>query len=150
MSKFEEVLQRAGDEFVQEARNIMGRNKSYSSGKLGDGMYAEVTVTDNEYRVDIHLEDYWKYLDKGTKPHWAPISALEEWIKVKPVIPKVGTIKELAYKIQWSIAQNGTEPHPFFEEAKYKAINGLEDKLAYAISDDITTEIQKVMEGIKL
>lgn len=31
---------------------------------------------------------YWRAIENGTKPHWPNVKDIEEWIKIKPVVPK--------------------------------------------------------------
>ena len=74
-------------------------------------------VFDNRYyRIYLRLEDYWKYLEYGTKPHFPPIEKIAEWIRIKPVLPrpnakgKLPTQKQLAFMIARSISIKGTKP----------------------------------------
>lgn len=53
-------------------------------------------------------------MENGTKPHFPPVNKIEEWIRIKPIIPdsrngKVPTTKQLAFMIQSSIARTEEE-----------------------------------------
>ena len=68
------------------------------------------------YRIYLELEDYWKYLEYGTKPHFPPVEKIAEWIRIKPVLPrpnakgKLPTQNQLAFMIARSISIKGTKP----------------------------------------
>ena len=86
-----------------------------ASETLLNSVQTQVETDQGAYLVTITLADYWKYVEFDTKPHWPPVSALLEWIRVKPVIPRpdrsdrIPTPKRLAFLIGRKIAREGTE-----------------------------------------
>lgn len=50
---------------------------------------------------------YARYVEEGTRPHWAPIAPLKLW--ARRVLGDEGA----AYAVQRKIAQEGTDPQPF-------------------------------------
>lgn len=48
--------------------------------------------------------DYAAAVETGSKPHWAPIEPLKAWAELRGLNP---------YALRWSIAQKGTQPHPY-------------------------------------
>ena len=50
-------------------------------------------------------------LEHGSRPHWAPISPLKRWARVK-----LGN-ERLAYAVQWAIARKGTQGAHMFRDA---------------------------------
>ena len=129
-TKLHKVLNDYADYFIQNARNKIGANNSYATGKLGDTLDKVIEITDDRMSVKIKLQDYWEYLDKGTKPHYPPIQAIKEWVEVK-------NIDISPYAIQKSIGEKGTQPHPFFNESKDNIYKQFENKIIYAIEEDI-------------
>ena len=71
-------------------------------------------IEDNIFTISFDLVDYWWYIENGRGPgKMPPISAIEKWIEVKPIIPdsrngKVPTTSQLAYVIARSIGEKGT------------------------------------------
>lgn len=129
-TKLHKVLKEYADYFINKARENIGANNSYATGKLGDTMDSIIEITDNNISVKISLQDYWEYLDKGTKPHYPPISAIKEWVEVK-------NLSISPYAVQKSIGEKGTQPHPFFNDAKDETYRAFEQRIYYAIQEDI-------------
>ena len=99
----------------------------------------KIEANDNWFELSFYLEDYWKYLEEGTKPHFPPVDKIEEWIRVKPIIPssingKVPTTKQLAYLISRKISRTGTKPTHILE----KTLNS-------SLVDQITEEVSKLI-----
>ena len=94
-----------------------------ASGQLLTSVNTKVVVNGNEYEVLLQLEDYWKYIEFGTKPHFPPVSKILEWVKIKPILPtpmkngKLPTEEQLAWMIAKKIERVGTEGKPDLEEA---------------------------------
>lgn len=83
------------------------------------------------------------------KNGWAPPRvALLEWIKKKDIRPNFDPVMSLAWAISKSIARDGTDPHPFFEEAKADAIARFEEPIALAIKEDVETYLEAQLDDL--
>lgn len=117
-----------------------------SSGKLS--MFkTKIKVQDNHFLIQFDLPEYWKYVEYGTKPHFPPISAIEGWIQVKPIIPdsrtgKVPTTRQLAFMIARSISKNGTKAYHPLEKALNQPQASI---LVEQIKDEIATQIKQMI-----
>lgn len=82
-------------------------------GDLAKSVYSEVETTLKGMRMQFGANaKHAIFVHDGTKPHWAPIDALEKWVvrKLGMTFPKAG---EVARKIQFKIAKKGTKAKPF-------------------------------------
>lgn len=103
-----EVLDRYGQYVVNGLQTKMLQNKSNASGTLTNSFKYTYGVEDGKYWVDVEMEDYWYYVDKGRNAgKMPPIVKIEEWIRIKPVHPRPYTytpsVKSLAFLIQRAI-----------------------------------------------
>lgn len=115
-----------------------------SSGELSDTATYTIENDGKYFTVCFNLAEYWKYLENGTKPHFPPPSAIEQWITVKPLIPKaingkIPTTKQLAFLISRKISEVGTPATKMLE----RTINSPE---ADSIIEQIEDEIIKIIE----
>lgn len=122
-----------------------------------DTLYNSVTllpieVNGNFFEVKISLEDYWKYVEKGRLPgKWPPISAIEKWVEIKPVLPrpmkngKLPTNKQLAFLIARKIGLEGIKPRPLLQQSVEEVWNIMREYLEEALAKDIENEISMVM-----
>jgi hypothetical protein len=69
--------------------------------------------------IQFTMAEYGKYVDEGTRPHWAPIAPFKKWASAKGLKPSV------AYAVRASIAKKGTKAHRFFQVAIEKEIANL-------------------------
>ncbi len=141
-TRLHKVLEEYGNRFIQLAKDKMGMNKSYATGELADTMETVVEINDEYFKVSIKLQDYWYYVENGTKPHFPPLQAIKEWVEVKGITPEerngyTPSIEQLPYMIQKSIGKYGTEAHPFFNENKEIVYKEFENNIIYAIDEDI-------------
>lgn len=86
-----------------------------ASGKLATEQKHLLKWDGRYFTVVLQLEEYYKFLENGTKPHFPPVDKLLEWIRVKPVLPreingKLPTNNQLAFLIGRKISRVGTEP----------------------------------------
>lgn len=85
-----------------------------ATGKLIGSVKASVQIGSTQYIGELRLEDYWKYIEYGTKPHWPPRNAILRWIQAKPILPKAingitPSQDQLAFLIGRKISQDGTK-----------------------------------------
>lgn len=115
------TIQDITERFCQELKNKIDSNNSNASGELSKSIKGIVKQNGKYIVISISLEDYWKYIEYGTKPHFPPIDAIKKWISVKPVLPrplkngKLPTENQLAYLIGRKISKVGTKAKPFLQ-----------------------------------
>jgi hypothetical protein len=115
------TIQDITNNFVVELKNKLKANDSYASGDLVNSIRGVVKQNGKYIVISIQLEDYWKYIENGTKPHWPPVDAIKKWISVKPILPrplksgKLPTDNQLAYLIGRKISKVGTKAKPFLK-----------------------------------
>lgn len=103
-----------------------------ATGQLITSVNTVVVVNENEFAIELNLQDYWKFVEEGTSPHFPPISKILEWVKVKQILPtpmangKLPTEQQLAWMIAKKIDRVGTEGsndlEHTMEEVDYEAI----------------------------
>ena len=130
----------------------MMKNGSNASGKLVNSFRTEVKIGEDSYSVGINLEDYWYYVNNGRGPtrgggNGGLYEKIKEWIRVKKIVPHVGTIKtgkqagkqylptinQLAFLITRKIHRKGYKGTHFFDEAKADSIAYFKQSIELAI-----------------
>ena len=145
--KVYEVLERYAKEFIEQYKLNLVQSGRPASGRLADSLGYKVNLGTNVYAVDISLLEYWKYIESGTRPHWPPVSAIREWIKVKPVIPrpfengKLPTEQQLAFLISRKISRVGTEGINDFQRANDEIFARMEKSIAEAVTEDLQRQV---------
>ena len=92
--------------------------------RLHETITTEVEVDGKKFTASLNMNKYWEYLEYGTKAHWPPLSAIQQWVKVKPLLPRPNdngirpTNNQLAFLIARAMA--GKSPN----QAKLKNPNG--------------------------
>lgn len=115
------TIQDITNDFVVELKNKLTANGSNASGNLAKSIRGIVKQNGKYIVISIQLEDYWKYIENGTKPHFPPVDAIKKWISVKPVLPrplksgKLPTANQLAFLIARKISKVGIKPKPFLK-----------------------------------
>ena len=140
-----EIRQICSD-LLERYKQAIRDNGSTASGELENTATYKVTVNGSYLEVIFNLQEYWKYLENGTKPHFPPIDAIEKWITVKHIIPttnsgKVPTTRQLAYLIAREISISGTKPTKLLQ----KTIDGADD-LINALLDEITKQLEQEID----
>ena len=155
------ILDEFGKQFIDAYRSGLDKKNANASNSLYNSLNFEVKIGKQSISLDISLNDYWKYLENGCKgtetsypdayypAHFPPTKAIEEWIKIKPVIPeqrngKLPTQKQLAYLISRSIYRKGIEPRFIFRDAVDDVWEQLKDALNEAIEKDVENNIKEI------
>lgn len=148
-----EVLNTFADVFIQNARDNLQADGSIATGELYDSFEKIIEIGEDYYSVKISLADYWQYVNNGRKPgKFPPPPAIRNWIEVKPVNPyplsngKTPSIEQLTFLIGRKIANEGIEPTNFFDEAKEQVIREFEERIAYAIEEDVGNYILELVD----
>lgn len=107
-------IESIASEFLDLYRSNLVMDDRYASGNLVNTATYNVSYDGTILRITLNLQDYWKDVENGTKPHFPDIDKIKEWIRVKPVLPraingKLPTENQLAYLIARKISKVGTE-----------------------------------------
>lgn len=116
-----------------------------AGGRL-ESFTTEIEITDTKFQVIFDIEEYWKYVEYGRGPgRMPPVSVIENWIRIKPVVPyavngKVPDTKQTAFLIARKIGREGTPAHyPLRNTLKSKEV----DSLISAIKQEIIKQTYK-------
>lgn len=151
LDELRKVLEDLAKDVQERYKDVLTQNGHVASRQLRDTITTRVEVSDQSYEVVMTLEEYWKYVENDTKPHFPPPSALMKWIEVKPVIPrpmangKLPTTKQLAFLIGRKINEVGTKGTHDLERTKEDIIKWYRDRISDALGHDMTNYIRKVM-----
>lgn len=140
------VLEQYAQQLVAQYRENLAKGNRNASSKLADTVKAEVKVEETVISVELTLQDYWYYVDHGRKAgKMPPISKIEEWIKVKPVIPRpfgkspkaIPSHRSLAYLIARKIGREGTKGTHDLRNASDMTYDAFKARLEQAIAEDV-------------
>ena len=118
-----------------------------SSGNLLNSLTSKINFDSNRFEIRIEGADYGKYLEEGTKPHFPPVDAILQWIRIKPILPrpfasgKLPTENQLAYLIGRKISKVGTEGTHLFEKTVEE--NNYIERVALAVAQELTKEFDE-------
>lgn len=142
----EAVLAEYGEAVKERYKESLLANKHPTTrNTLAGTATSEVVVETDGFEVVLRLRDYWKWVENGTRPHWPPRAPIDEWIQIKPVVPrpmnngKLPTPAQLSFLIRRKIARVGTKGTHDFEDA----VTALEPSYLERISDALTEDIRE-------
>lgn len=142
-----EVLERYGDLLCTKYKTVVPE----ASGALAQSARYEVRYDGSTYEVGLWLEDYWRYVENGRRSgKFPPLDKIEQWIKVKPVLPrayngKLPTERQLAFLIGRKIALEGTQgTHPL-ERSVEDVNSSMLMSIQQAIIEDIGNDFRTVL-----
>lgn len=138
------VLEEYAVALRNEYQDNLIRHDHIAKGDLMNRVDYIIQKGNNEISVSLILEDYWKYVEYDTKPHFPPVDKIMEWIRVKPVLPrpdnngKLPTERQLAYLIGRKINEEGTTGTHDLRDAQRKVLDDFEERVGEAITKDLS------------
>lgn len=151
LNNFKKVLKEYSQEVVSNYKESLLNDDRKATGNLINSINYTISINGNEYDVFLNLEDYWKFVENDTKPHWPPINAILNWIRVKPVLPtenrngKLPTEEQLAFLISRKISEEGTKGTHNLERT-LDALNGFYmAKFEEALMEDLDEEAGNIL-----
>lgn len=155
-SRTEAVLNELAEEIRRNYREHLMDEGHYttlgSELRLVDSIEAKVTFNGQEFVGTLTMNDYWKYVEEDTAPHWPPRDAILRWVEIKPVIPRpdsrgrIPSPQQLAFLIGRKIAQTGTEGTHDLQKSKDAIIPFYVPKIQEALRQDLYEYITKYMD----
>lgn len=163
-SELEKVLWQLAEDFRAGYRDKLERDDHYTT--LGNHQRLmdipdsalHVKYEAGGYEVSIDLNDYWKYVENDTPPHWPPRSAILHWVRIKPAIPRpdnkgrIPTPEQLAFLISRRIAglspkglPGGTKGDHAFEKTQDALLGFYLPKIEEALGNVLGDYIRKIL-----
>ena len=151
---------------ISQARANLTRLKKNSSKNLYDSLKGEVTYKRGDYTVNIEMDTYGLFVDKGVsgkekkyntpysyKSKMPPPSALDQWIVRKGIAPRDAkgrfiTRKSLQFLIARGIYKNGIAPSLFLTKPFEAAMKRLPQDVVTAYGIDIEAWMSATVEKI--
>lgn len=133
--------------------NLQQSGRYTTERKLLDSVRTEVVTDSGGWSVTMHLEDYWKWVEDDTRPHFPPISAILRWVEIKPIVPRpfadgrIPTPQSLAFLIARKISRVGTTGSHDLQRAKSEVIPRYQARLRAALTMDISAYLEEVMSS---
>lgn len=142
-----EAITNIVDRMLDLYKNKLVDNNINASNTLHDNASTVIEVNGLTLSVSFNLEDYWKYVEYGRRPgKRPPLDAIEQWIKVKPVVPKpingkIPSTRQLAFLISRKIGWEGTKAKKPLEKAVYSDDMEL---LINELKNEIVSQLKQV------
>lgn len=121
-------LKKAGLHIIADAQENLRHNKSVVTGLLRQSGKVESNRARKEVTVGFfdtrNRKGYATYVEYGRRAgKFPPLDMIEQWVRKKGSGTRAAArrsekeLRSAAFLIARSIAQNGTQPHPFFTPA---------------------------------
>lgn len=155
MIEINQTIKEITDRMLELYRNKLIDKNINASNILSDSAEVIVEVNGTTLSVSFNLEEYWKFVEYGRRPgKRPPITAIEEWVVLKPIIPdpingKIPSTEQLAFLISRKIGMEGTKAQRPLESAVYSdsmelLINQLKNEIVGQLNEQISNEISKI------
>lgn len=154
MIEINQTIKEITDRMLELYRNKLIDKNINASNILSDSAEVIVEVNGTTLSVSFNLEEYWKFVEYGRRPgKRPPITAIEEWVTLKPIIPdpingRIPSTKQLAFLISRKIGMEGTKAQRPLESAVYSdsmelLINQLKNEIVGQMKEELGNFIEK-------
>lgn len=143
----EAVLNRYMEDVKNEYKASLEQNGHIATHGLIDSIRTEVHTDNGSFEVVMELEDYWKYVEYDTRPHFPPREPILNWIRVKRIVPRrdkngrLPSQNQLAYLVQRKIGFEGTTGTHDLDRTLEKMNALYIDMIKEAVTNDIINHI---------
>lgn len=150
------VLQEYAIEVRNRYQDSLIRNDRIATGDLLNNVDYHIKIGENHIEVSLKLQDYWKYVEWDTKPHFPPIDAMLKYIEAKPIYPqqddkgRLPTPQQLAYLIGRKISEEGTKGTHDLENTLRDVNAVYMDRIEEAVLEDVMGDLDIIISRIIL
>lgn len=76
-----------------------------------------------------------RFVHEGTRPHWPPVRAIEDWVRTQQGRGKIGPgdVRSIAFLVSRAISRRGTKGRPFLAVALRLNRDAMVNRIASAI-----------------
>ena len=112
-----------------------------------------IGLEDSAMQVELHLEEYWYYLENGRKAgKWPPLKAIKQWVLAKPILPRrdarIPKPEQLAFLISRKIGEQGTEGQHPLENTLNGIMETFKDRIEDAITRDVMNNLDEILSNL--
>jgi hypothetical protein len=144
------TIQSITGQFCDALRSKLAADGTNATSKLSKSIKGIVKYDGKYLTVSLRLEEYYKFVENGTSPHFPPLDAIKKWIKVKPVLPrplksgKLPTTNQLAYLIGRKISKVGTKAKPFLSPTltSFDFVQKVYNEVMNLITKELENEVE--------
>ena len=152
LTHLESILNEYAEKFAALVKEKLAEKdrKGWNKVASGDlyrsirGWVDNVNKSNTLFKVYIKSEDYLKYVENDTRPHWPPFEPILKWVGEKklPTRESTGdrslpTESQLAYLVQRKISREGTEGRPVIARTQGELNEIYLPKFQEALMEDI-------------
>ena len=153
LNEIEQILYDVALDVASDYQDELKKFNKIATGELYD-VKAEVNVNGGTYTISLILQKYWKCVEDGREKGTLPnIGKIQEWIKVRSIIPrpmkdgKLPTEKQLTFMIGNSIKEKGIQPKPALANALIKNETQL-NRIKEAVGKSLDKEIKQMLKEL--
>jgi hypothetical protein len=153
MSEFkisQELAQKLGIELKKNMIAQIRATGSISSGALINSVNIEIKQNDEGgYGIALLENDYITNLDEGRKRgKYAPIKALEEWVKSKGLASNSKQVTSIAWAINNKIKKEGIKPRKITEKTMEQTLPFFDTLIQQIVDVDLEKYINEQLKDL--